>query len=427
MTSVFSDCQPIKTVKPKSYEEAQEIIRKANKDRTPLVPVSSGTNLQDTHLPSVKDSIAVDLSRMNNITYFDARNRNAVIEPGVTFRQLEAVCKAQGLRTLTAIDVPKDASVLGTYLEMMPLYSWPKYHPWEMLTMKGLRADGEPFATGQMAMSQERPDKYSWGVSLAQVARLYCQAQGTLGIITNAAVTLKTIAPENQVFFFPCKNINQATKALKEFIATEEPHEIFAVNKLYISELLDQKDSKDLPPWTIVIVTRGFEKAEISYKKKDLSALAKQLKGELTTRLKASKNAGEKILAEIKNPTGYLLHQDEGMEWVPLVTIATASQIKKCSGLFPKNSGALLMPLQAGACFYYQPDLRYPKGNEKESRKTYATICGKLLKAGVTFPRPSALIAKQVAAHYPANFKLLKSIKKTVDPNNIMNPGKLGL
>lgn len=427
MTSFFSDHQPIRTVRPKSQEDVQDIIRKANRDRTTLVPVSSGTNLQDTHLPSVKDSCAVDLSQMNNITYFDARNRNAVIEPGVTFRQLEEACEAQGLRTLTAIDVPKEASVLGTYLEMMPLYGWPKYNPWEMLTMKGFRADGEPFATGQMAMSQERPDKYSWSVSLAQVARLYCQAQGTLGIITNAAVTLKTAAPENQVFFFSCKNINQATHALKEFIATEEPHEIFALNNVYLSELLDKKDAKDLPLWTIVIVTRGFEKAEIAYKKKDLTALARQLKGELTTKLTASKHAGETILAEIKNPTGYSLHQDEGKGWVPVVTIATASQIKKCSPLFPKNSGALLMPLQAGGCFYYQPDLRYLTGEKKEARKTYAAICAKLLKAGVTFPRPSAPIARQVAAHHPANFKLLKSIKKAVDPNNIMNPGKLGL
>ena len=264
MTSFFSDYRPTKTLKPKNYAEVQALIRKANKDGTPLIPVSSGTNLQDTHLPSVKDSIAVDLSGMNTISYLDARNRNAVIEPGVTFAQLEEACSAEGLRTLTAIDVPKEASVLGTYLEMMPLYGWPKYHPWEMLTMKGIRADGEEFATGQMAMSQARPDKYSWGVSLAQVARLYCQAQGTLGIITNAAVTLKTIAPKNQVFFFSCKNIKQATKALKEFIGTEEPHEIFAANRLYLAEFLGHNDAAGLPPWTVVIVTRGFEKEEIS-------------------------------------------------------------------------------------------------------------------------------------------------------------------
>jgi FAD/FMN-containing dehydrogenase len=229
------------------------------------------------------------------------------------------------------------------------------------------------------------------------------------------------------VFFFSCKNINQTTKALKAFIATEEPHEIFATNKLYLAELLGQNTTADLPPWTVVMVTRGFERAEISYKKKDLTALARQLKVELTSGLKGVKNAGEKILAEIKNPTGPSLHEGEDTGWVPVVTVATASQIQKCSGLFPRNSGALLMPLQAGGCFYYQPDLRYPKGEEQDARKTYLTICGKLLKAGITFPRPSAPIAKQVAASNPANFKLLKSIKKAVDPHNIMNPRKLGL
>ena len=427
MTTFFSDYQPEKTVQPMSPGEVQEIIRKATRDRTPLIPVSSGTNLQDTHLPSVKGATAVDLSRMNRITYLDARNRNAVIEPGVTFSQLEKACAAEGLRTLSAIDVPRQASVLATYLEMMPLYGWPKYHPWEMLTMKGYRADGEPFATGQMAMSQDRPDKYSWGVSFAQVARLYCQAQGTLGIITEAAVTLKTAAPENNVFFFPCATINQALKALKLFIATEEPHEIFAANSLYLGDLLAHTGSAQLPPWTVVIVLRGFEKAEISYKKNDLASIARKLKGELTPGLKTVKNAGEKILTEINQPSGVSLHQEEQRSWVPFVTVATARQIQACSGLFSKHSGALLMPLQAGGCFYYQPDLRYPTGAAKEGRQTYRTICGKLLKEGVTFPRPSALIAQQVAATYAGYFKLLRSIKKAVDPHHIMNPGKLAL
>jgi len=172
---------------------------------------------------------------------------------------------------------------------------------------------------------------------------------------------------------------------------------------------------------------RGFEKAELAYKKRDLSAIAKQLSGESVSRLKAVKNAGEKILTQIKYPTGFSLHQEDRMGWVPVVTIATARQIKECSPLFPKSSGALLLPLQAGGCFYYQPDLRYPKGEEKQARKTYLTLCSKLLKAGVTFPRPSALVAEQVAKRYPTNFKLLRSIKKAVDPHNIMNPKKLGL
>ena len=42
------------------------------------MPVSSGTNLQETHLPSVKGATAVDLSGMNRILYFDIKNRDAV-------------------------------------------------------------------------------------------------------------------------------------------------------------------------------------------------------------------------------------------------------------------------------------------------------------------------------------------------------------
>ncbi len=425
MSTFFSDYAPTKTVLPTSAGEVQEIIKHANRTKTPLVPVSTGSNLQETHLPSVRGATAVNLSQLDRILYFDAKNRNAVIEPGVTFEQLEKVCAEEGLRTLTAIDVPKEASVLGTYLEMMPLYGWPKYHPWEMLTMQGFRADGEPFATGQMAMKQDRPDKYSWGVSFAQVARLFCQAQGALGIITAVAVTLKTTTPENQVLFFPCKNINEATRALKTFAATEEPHEIFAASRTYLAELLGDVSARELPAWTVVLVNRGFEKDEVAYKLKDYRALAKQLNGEIMTKL--SRTAEARILAEISSPTGSALHAGDDCEWVPFVTIATAQQIKDCSALFAKDSGAILMPLQAGACFYFQPDLRYKEKNLKKARAEYAGICAKLLKAGVMFPRPSALIARQVASFYQDNFKLLKSIKKAVDPNNIMNPGKLGL
>jgi FAD/FMN-containing dehydrogenase len=191
--------------------------------------------------------------------------------------------------------------------------------------------------------------------------------------------------------------------------------------------MLSADGAAKLPPWTVMLGLRGFEKAEIAYKKNDLSAIAKKMKDELLPSLKGVKNAGDVVLDEINMPGGPSIHQQEGRGWVPVVTVATAAQIQKCSALFPKNSGALLMPLQAGGCFYYQPDLRYPMGDVKETRKKYAAICATLLKAGVIFPRPSTLIAKQVAAAYPDYFKLLRSIKKAVDPNNIMNPGKLGL
>jgi FAD/FMN-containing dehydrogenase len=403
----------------------QEIIRKANRDKTPLVPVSSGTNMQDTHLPTVKKAVAVDLSRLKGV-YYDDLNRNVVVEPGVTFADIKKSCAKTGLRTLTAIDVPESASILSTYLEMLPLYQWPKYHPWEMLTMEGFRADGERIATGQMAMKQDRPDKYSWGVSFAMVARLYCMAQGTLGIITKVAVSLKTDIPKSEVLFYECRSAKQAAAALKAFQSTEEPHEIFAANRTYLSELLGGSDAKGIAAWTVVIVNRGAEKAEIDMKRKDSQAIAKALGGKMTTTIKGAASAASKILSEIKAPTGAALHRQNGC-WAPIVTIATAKQIDTCSALISKNAGQILMPLQAGGCFYWQPDLRYSESAIAATRKSYVETCTKMLKQGVLFPRPSALIADAVAKQYGDSYSVLRSIKKAVDPKNIMNPGKLGL
>ena len=78
-------------------------------------------------------------------------------------------------------------------------------------------------------------------------------SEGTLGIITEAAVTLKTASPENQVFFFSCANINTALKALQLFTATEEPNEIFAVNSTYLRDLLALDGAAKLPAWTVVV------------------------------------------------------------------------------------------------------------------------------------------------------------------------------
>jgi len=100
MKSLFTDHQPVKVLKPKDAKEVQKIIKQANKDKTPLVPTSSGTNMQDTHLPNVKGAIMVDLSGMKGI-YFDKMNRNVVVEPGVTFADLEKNSKKAGLRPLT--------------------------------------------------------------------------------------------------------------------------------------------------------------------------------------------------------------------------------------------------------------------------------------------------------------------------------------
>ena len=169
--SFVKPMRPLCAVKPATIEEVQGIVRLANRLPIPLFPFSSGTTYQGAHIPTER-GITVDLSRMNRIDLLDTVARNAIIEPGVTFAQLQEEAKKVGLRAMTPIGVPASGSVLATYLECTPLYLWPRFKTWETLTLKMVLPTGEVMGTGQMALpDSDRP--YNWTTNFAVLNRLF--------------------------------------------------------------------------------------------------------------------------------------------------------------------------------------------------------------------------------------------------------------
>jgi len=158
--SFVTPLNPLYAVKPGSQGNVQKIILLANQKGIPVIPYSSGTNLQGAHIPTRK-AITIDLSKLNKIHLIDPISRNVILEPGVTFSHLQDELKKQGLRVLTPLGVPSNGSVIGTYLEFTPLFSWPKYGPWEILTVKMVLPNGEVMGTGQMAVKAAQ-HPYTW-------------------------------------------------------------------------------------------------------------------------------------------------------------------------------------------------------------------------------------------------------------------------
>ena len=79
--------KPLFAILPKNKREVKEIVGFANRHNIPITPFSAGLNNQGATIPAA-GGILVDLSRMNKIIEIDENNRNAVIEPGVTFGEL---------------------------------------------------------------------------------------------------------------------------------------------------------------------------------------------------------------------------------------------------------------------------------------------------------------------------------------------------
>src|SRR5208283_2510166 len=93
-----SPLMPRCVIKPANAGEVQEAVRWANETSTPLVPVSSGPpHSRGDTVPGAPGAVVIDLSRMNRIIRIDRRNRIAMVEPGVTFGELQSALAASGL------------------------------------------------------------------------------------------------------------------------------------------------------------------------------------------------------------------------------------------------------------------------------------------------------------------------------------------
>jgi len=104
-------------VKPRNADEVQKIVLWANETHTPLVPMSSGgPHFRGDTDPTAPESVIVDLSGMTRIPKIDRRNRLALIEPGVTYTQLQPALRKEGLRVITPLLPRSNKSVIASLL-----------------------------------------------------------------------------------------------------------------------------------------------------------------------------------------------------------------------------------------------------------------------------------------------------------------------
>ena len=442
--SFVKPLDPLCAVKPRSKDEVREIVLLANQTGIPVIPYSSGTTLQGAHIPAQK-GITVDLSEMKKIHLIDPVSRNVIVEPGVTFAQLQDEVKKHGLRVLTPIGTPAHASVIGTCLELTPLFSWPKYGPWETLTLEVVLPTGEIMGTGQMDIEASKLP-YSWTTPYAVISRMFFGAQGTLGIVTRAALTVKTLYESARVFFAGFNDLAAMTEAVQKLLRLEVTEEVFVANPLYLSLLLAKEGDeglssirKNLAPWTLIMVVRGFQE-EVELKALDVNDVASSLRLRVAGSLPGIDDAGERILKEIASPAGFLKQNRYRGAWNPIFCYTAKEKlatfhalISTCAGRHryaAEDLGFFILPLHHGATFYFEPGFYRDPHNAGETEKVeglFKEASRELIQKGAFFDRPYPLWAEEVYAQAQEYHRRIREIKRMVDPKNIMNPGKLAL
>jgi hypothetical protein len=442
--SFVKPMSPLCAAKPATVEEVQGIVRLANRVGIAIFPYSSGTTYQGGHIPTER-GITIDLSRMNKIDLLDTVARNAIIEPGVTFSQLQHEASKAGLRVLTPVGVPAEGSVLATYLESTPLYLWPRYKTWETLNVKMVLPTGEVMATGQMALeASERP--YNWATQFAVINRLFFCAQGTLGIGVKAAVTLTNLFGVRKYLFVPLAGLTALGELSQRLLHQEANDECFIANRTYLSCLLAngrdeiEELKKMLPLWTMVIGISGNDEEEAAYKEQDLRDVLDQYRLKAAENLPGLNDASTRLGREIDFPQGMCKQRKYRGAGNYIACMASKTQLPNFYDLTLRASsenghgaveiGFMIMPLNFGGSYYFEPVLYHNPDNREETahrKSQFLNISRALIHAGGFFPRPYPLWADEVYFRMGTYHRKVKMIKSQLDPNNIMNPGKLAL
>ncbi|KAF9553236.1 hypothetical protein CPC08DRAFT_673450 [Agrocybe pediades] len=423
-------------VYPESTEDVVQIVKIATKYRAPITAYSGATSLEGQYRGHATGGICVDMMNMDKIIAIHEKDGDLVCQPGARWMDINETLKEQGIPLFFPIDPAPGATIGGMLSTGCSGTNAVRYGT----------AKGEWFLnatvvlpSGEVIKTRRRSRKSSAGFD---TTKLFIGAEGTLGIVTEVTIRLAPVLPTTvAVVHFP--NVQKATEAVMDVMqagvgiqCVELVDDVFmsAINKYGISS--SSSSSPQSTPYperdSLFFKFQGPTASSLAESASITQRIVERHGGE-GFRLARDENEADALWSDRKNAHYAGLALVEGAKgWptdvcvpvsnLPLLIHQTKADIAR-TGLVSTivghvgdgNFHALIL-------FRTEEEMKVAK--ELVSRMVRRAI---ELDGTCTGEHGVGIGKKQYLVEElgEGTVGLMKSIKNTLDPLGIFNPGKL--
>tara|TARA_Y100000996_G_scaffold413132_1_gene400685 strand:- start:393 stop:1769 length:1377 start_codon:yes stop_codon:yes gene_type:complete len=409
---------------PETNDEVSKILKLCNKDKVPVVPFGTGTSLEGNVVGN-KNGITISLEKMNKVLSVNPEDFDCRVQANVTREQLNEYLREDGV--FFPIDPGANAALGGMAATSASGTMAVKYGTMKSV-ITGLTV---VLPNGDIIKTGSRTKKTSAGYNLTN---LFIGSEGTLGVITEVQLRLSPI-PESimsAICHFP--TLEDAVQTAQETIQYGIPiARIEMLNKDQMEISINYSKLNDVNPLPTLFFE--FHGSEVANKEsiKIVEELSKNNKGsafkwadtiEKRNKMwRARWDAWYSVKSLINNGRVYTTDVCVPISKITECVNFAEQEIKKLGlrapmvGHLGDGNFHIMMPYDPNKKEAYKEIKFFNDVLIDKSLELEGTITG---EHGIGLHKKNYLLKE-----HPDSVPLMKSIKRTIDPNNIMNPGKI--
>src|SRR5688500_57386 len=421
--SHFPYAPPDAVVYPRSTPEVRDIVNLCRQHRVPMIPYGVGTSLEG-HILAVKGGVCIDLSQMNQVLAVHEEDLDAVVQAGVTLKQLNEFIKHT--RLFSPIDPGADATLGGMSATRASGTNAVRYGTMRenVLSLKVVLADGRVIQTSR------RAKKSAAGCDLT---RLFVGSEGTLGVITEVTVKLHPVqaAMSAAVCAFP--SIQGAADTVIQTLQAGVPiarSELLCATTMAALNRHNKTSHREMP--TLLLEFHGTEAAVVEQAKM-VQELARD-NGGLDFQWATKPEERSQLREARHNAYFACLQLKPGARALSTDVCVPISRLAECVVETAKDIDKASMPIplfgHVGDGNFHLVILIDPQREaeiEEAKALNVRVVKRALAMEGTCTGEHGVGIGKQsyLAEELGEAVDLMRDLKRTFDPENLLNPGKI--